>query len=191
MDPAHRAASKYGTYIEATGAKADFAEAMTTWVPVAHALLVETARSYNRTTTYKELTDLVQTRSGIRTKMLIGHWSGRLLEAVAVRSADAGEPPLTSLCVHQDGTVGEGYRSAPKSVESNPASDVDDLAAAHRLLCYRRYATDLPADGGVPTLTQKVAATRSKRTKDTERRRAVCSVHFMELSATGVCPECD
>ncbi|WP_281873128.1 hypothetical protein [Brachybacterium paraconglomeratum] len=183
--------SEHGTYFEADGAKAQFADALAAWVPIAHEVLVQTAGNYNRTTTYKELTDVVQELSGIRTKMLIGNWSGKLLEKVAVRAAEASEPPLTSLCVHQDGTIGDGYSRAPKSVSSDPGTNVEDLAAQHRLLCYRRYADDLPADGGAPTLTAQVIEARSRHGKTGAKPRAICPVHFMELPATGVCAECE
>lgn len=183
--------SEHGTYFEDDGAKAKFADAMAAWVPIAHEVLVQAASTYNRTTTYKELTDVVQERSAIRTKMLIGNWSGKLLEQVAVRAAEADEPPLTSLCVHQDGTIGEGYARAPKSVPSDPDTAVDDLAAQHRLLCYQRYADDLPADGGTPTLTHQVVESRARHAKTQVRQRAICPVHFMELSARVVCGECE
>lgn len=183
--------SKHGTYFESDGTKAKFADALSAWVPIAHEVLVQTAGNYNKTTTYKELTDVVQERSGIRTKMLIGNWSGKLLEQVAVRAVDAGEPPLTSLCVHQDGTIGAGYVLAPKSVPSDPNTDVEDLAAEHRLLCYRRYADDLPSDGGAPTLTPQVIESRSRHVKPGVKQRAICPLHFMELPASGVCAECE
>lgn len=187
--------SEHGTYFEADGSKADFADAMAAWVPIAHEVLLQTAGTYNGTTTYRELTDVVQHRSGVHTRMLIGNWSGKLLEKVAVRAAEAGEPPLTSLCVHQDGTIGEGYRRAPKSVAGDPDTHVDDLAAYHRLLCYRRYADDLPADGGIATLTPQVVQARARRANrertPAAKQRDVCPVHFTEPSATGACDKCD
>lgn len=183
--------SEHGTYFEADGTKAKFSDALAAWVPIAHEVLVQTAGNYNQTTTYKELTDIVQERSGIRTKMLIGNWSGKLLEQVAVRAKEAGEPPLTSLCVHQDGTIGAGYALAPKSVPSDPDTDVEDLAAQHRLLCYRRYAADLPSDGGAPTLTAQVVEARARQVKPGVKQRPICPLHFMELSASGVCAVCE
>ncbi|GAB3245293.1 hypothetical protein GCM10027562_01940 [Arthrobacter pigmenti] len=96
-----------------------------------------------------------------------------------------------SLCVHQDGTIGAGYAQAPKSVPSDPDTDVDDLAAQHRLLCYQRYADDLPADGGVPTLTPRIVESPARRAKTGLKQRDICPLHFMELSATGVCAECE
>ncbi|WP_218220338.1 hypothetical protein [Nesterenkonia sp. Act20] len=183
--------SKHGTYFVADGSKAEFTDALTTWVPIAHEVLINVAGKFNRTTTYLELTEVVQERSGIRTRMLIGNWSGKLLEQVAQRAADAGEPPLTALCVHQNGTIGDGYSRAPKSVPNDPNIDVEDLAAQHRLLCYRRYAVDLPADGGVPTLTPQVAKVRSQSRKAPAAQRGVCQKHFMEKAATGLCDQCE
>lgn len=181
----------HGTYRIDDGSKVEFADALAAWVPIAYVHLVETARHYNRWTTYLDLTEHVQEASGIRTRMLIGNWSGKLLEQVAQLAVDRGDVPITSLCVHQDGTIGAGYRRAPKSVTSDPDADVDDLAAAHRLLCYRKYAADLPADGGEAALTPKVAAARARRTPARPVSRPICPIHFVELSATGVCALCE
>jgi hypothetical protein len=38
--------------------------------------------------------------------MLMMHWIGQVLERVAERCGAFGEPSLTSLCVHQNGTIG-------------------------------------------------------------------------------------
>lgn len=181
----------HGTDSATNGTKSNFADALESWIPIAHKILTEVASEYNRTTTYSELTDAVQSRSGIRTKMLIANWSGKLLEGVAQRAADAGEPPLTALCVRQNGTIGEGYSRAPKSVLSDPNTDVEDLAAQHRLLCYQAYASDLPADGGVATLTPQVVKMRSLRSTTTVEPRAVCNIHFLEMSANGACGQCE
>jgi hypothetical protein len=135
-------AAAHGTYRVSDGSKVQFSDALDAWVPIAYDELLETARRYNRWTTYLDLTERVQEASGVRTRMLIGNWSGKLLERVARLAADTGEVPLTSLCVHQDGTIGPGYLRAPKSIPTDPATDVDDLAAQHRLLCYRKYAAE-------------------------------------------------
>lgn len=180
----------HGTYFTRDGSKAEFSQALETWVPIAHQQLKETARTYNRTTTYKEITEHVQTRSGIRTNMLISNWSGTLLERVAAASAKSGEPPLTSLCVHQDGTIGEGYAQAPKSVPHDPSLPVDELAALHRLWCYQRYAQDLPPDGGAPTLTPPLQA-KQRAAMASEKEPDICPIHFMARSGTGVCDECE
>lgn len=186
-----RVTVEHGTYRVADGSKVDFVDALSAWTPIAHEALIETARRYNGLTTYLALTEHVQEVSGVRTKMLIGNWSGKLLEQVAQLAADQGEPPLTSLCVHQDGTIGVGYRRAPKTVDSDPGADVDDLAAEHRLLCYRRYALDLPADGGSASLTPQVAQARARRLPRSRSPRPLCPIHFIELPATGICGMCE
>lgn len=139
-----------GTYREADHAAVPFAEAMDTWELIAYDFLVDVARNYNRWTTYGELTEHVQTVSGIRTRMRHGHWVGRLLTRVADRADADGDVPLASLCVRADGRIGDGYgRDAGLAI----VGDVDELAAKHRLLCYQKYAENLPRGGGEPTLT--------------------------------------
>ena len=180
-----------GTYRSSDLSPVDFSKALDLWVPLAYDTLIETARRYNGLTTYLELTEHVQQVSGVRTRMLIGNWSGKLLERVAQLAADSGEVPLTSLCVHQDGTIGVGYLRAPKSVDVESSADVDELAAAHRLLCYRKYAIDLPPGGGNPTLTPKLAEARARRVARSRPPAKLCPKHFIELSVTGVCSLCD
>ena len=70
-------ASAPGTYRVSDFSQVDFSEALDLWVPLAYESLVETARQYNRWTTYLELTEQVQQASGVRTRMLIGNWSGK------------------------------------------------------------------------------------------------------------------
>lgn len=181
----------HGTYRIADGSKVDFSEALDAWVPVAYEILLEVARHYNALTTYQELTQRVQETAGIRTRMLIGNWSGKLLERVALLAVEQTEVPLTSLCVHKDGTIGSGYQRAPKSVPSDESLDVDDLAAWHRLLCYRKYAADLPADGGQPTVTPQVAEARARRSATVRPPAPLCEKHFLRLSITGVCAMCE
>jgi hypothetical protein len=135
------------------------------WASVAYEKLKEVAHGYNSTIGYKELALDVQVVTGVKTNQLIMNWIGKVLEIVAQRAVDAEEPPLTSLCVHTDGTIGTGYEDAPKFVPATIPTDPDQLAAEHRLLCYQRYATDLPADGGRPTLTPQVTIRRRKDSK--------------------------
>jgi hypothetical protein len=168
-------------------------EAISRWAPVARDALLASAKEYHAVITYKELAALVQEVSGITTKQRLDYWIGGLLESVAITSKVRNEPPLTSLCVHQDGTIGPGYARAPKSTENDdPEVDVDDLAAHHRLLCYRAYAADLPRDGGTAALTPQVAAARARRRRsEPPAPRPICPIHSMELSATGVCAMCE
>jgi hypothetical protein len=179
-----------GTYRMADESPVAFAEALATWIPMAYDELLATARKYHAVVTYKELSEYVQECSGIRTRVLLTNWIGKLLEEVAVRAKVNGAPPLTSLCVHQDGTIGPGYARAPKSVNDSPGEDIEYYAAEHRLLCYREYADDLPADGGEPALTRAEAARRARRAAQQPVSRPVCPDCFTLLPATGTCDYC-
>jgi hypothetical protein len=180
-----------GTYRVADGTRVEFADALATWVPLAYDELVATANKYNAYVTYLELSERVQEVSGIRTRMLLTNWIGKLLEQVATRAKENGEPPLTSLCVHQDGTIGHGYARAPKAVIDTPGEDIEYYAAQHRLLCYQKYAADLPADGGNPALTKAESQRRARKAAQEPVRLAVCPIHFTEVSASGRCDFCE
>src|SRR3712207_8305122 len=85
---------------------------ITVWTHEARERLIETAGSYHAVITYGELAEDVQARSGLRTKQLPWHWIGEVLGAVADDCARRDEPILSALCVHRDGTVGDGYAKA-------------------------------------------------------------------------------
>lgn len=138
------------------------AEALVQWASVAYEELKNVALTYNRVIRYAELSQLVQGATGITTDMLMQHWIGEVLELAATRALDSKEPPLTALCVHADGTIGPGYDRAPKSEQASAAVDIELRAAEDRLLCYQRFAVDLPEDGGTPTLTPEVELQRRK-----------------------------
>ena len=180
-----------GTYRVADGTRVQFVDALAAWIPYAYDDLLATARKYHAYVTYLELGEHVQERSGVRTRMLLTNWIGQLLEQVAIRAKANGEPPLTSLCVHQDGTIGPGYARAPKSVADTLGEDIEYYAAQHRLLCYQKYATDLPADGGHPALTKAEEQRRARKVPQEPIQRPMCPVHNIELPATGRCDECE
>lgn len=92
------------------------------------------------------------------------------------------------MCVRQDGTIGDGYATAPKSVADEPGDDIEFYAATHRLLCYRAYADDVPADGGEPAVTAQEAGRATKA--QPAPKPAICPVHFVALPATGRCDDC-
>ena len=70
-----------GTFRLSDGSNVEFAQALELWMPLAYDALIETAPRYNRWTTYLQLTEHVQQVSGVRTRMLIGNWSGKLFRA--------------------------------------------------------------------------------------------------------------
>lgn len=179
-----------GIYRVADGSRLSQADALQEWVPVAFDELIATAHTYNAYVTYKELASRVQTVTGIRTRVLITNWIGKLLEEVAIVATDRGEPPLTSLCVRKDGSIGDGYARAPKSVDDQPGADIEMYAAEHRLLCYRKYATDLPPDGGAPNLTPAEYERRARRHPPVELAPVTCPNCFVVVPLTGVCSDC-
>lgn len=185
--------SEPGTYRESDGSAIDFSAALAAWTGAARAALVRTARRYRATISYKELAEEVQAVSGIRTKMLPWHWIGRVLGAVARESHQRGEPLLSALCVHEDGTIGEGYGKAIVENQGPPIpNDLDMHAAAERLKCYRFFGATLPADGGAPALTPQVARRRQREQLrvDVRRDRPICPSCHLMLPVTGQCDAC-
>ena len=179
-----------GIYREADDSRVAQAEALCAWTPIALEELIATARTYDAVITYKELALRVQDASGIRTRVLITNWIGTLLEQVAILAKERAEPPLTALCVRHDGTIGDGYLRAPKSVADQPGADIEMYAAEHRLLCYQKYAKDLPADGGSPRLTLAVERRRRAQKAVSAPEPVTCPNCFVTLPTTTVCDYC-
>ncbi len=177
-----------GTYRAADGSAVPFPDALGAWSDAALPALIDSARVYNGVITYSELGEEVQERTGIRTRMLLMNWIGQVLEKVAAECYRRGELQLTALCVHQDGTVGDGYAGAVGRYGGGLPADPELHAAEVRLICYRKYARDLPPDGGQAQLTRQEAARR--RAAAPPPPLAVCAVHHTALPRTGVCDDC-
>ena len=161
-------------------------EARSAWVPLARESLLQTAQTYNAYVTYRDLAEELQSKSGIRTKQLTHYWIGKVLGAVSHECHQLDEPLLSSLCVHQNGSVGASYGSALDETYGGPRPDDLDVAAAEeRLKCYGHFGAQVPADGGQPTLTPMLAATRKKRALATRAKAAI----EVEVER-GICPEC-
>lgn len=169
------------------------------WVPAGYRVLQDTAGRYGGYLTTGDLAARVQDETG-RSSGGRPTWIGQLLELVAMQAARTGDAPLAALCVQSDLGVGDRYerilaaagRVLPQGV------DVDDQAAEDRLECYRRYAADLPDDGGQP---RRLARTPRSRTTSADARPArnrtperpapaVCPTCFVQLPATGLCDTC-
>jgi hypothetical protein len=177
-----------GTYRVSDSERVDFADALEIWVPLARERLIEVAGRYHAVVTHAELAARVQGLSGIRTRWAVPKWIKWLLEGVATQGK-SDEPPLTSLCVHHDGTMGKLY---PQVGAPPRGTDIEMYAAEHRLLCYQRYASDLPPGGGVAVLTPQVIARRTpKSTKREEPEPDRCPVHHTSLPASGQCDYCE
>jgi hypothetical protein len=181
-----------GTYREIDGAPVAFADAVEAWAAAARQALIDTSRRYNQVITYGELGEEVQQRSGIRTRMLLTNWIGRVLGQVAAASQRSSHILLTPLCVHRDGTVGAGYAEAVKMVEGAEPEDIEIHAAGTRLIAYRKYATDLPPDGGEAILTPQEAGRRNARAsaRAAQRPASICPSCHTVLPASGRCDYC-
>lgn len=181
-----------GTWREASQVGSEVAR--TAWAEAARPVLLGAARRYNSVVTYKELAAEVQRGTGIRTKQLMHYWIGDVLGRVSATGFRRGEPLLSALCVDAEGSVGAGYAIAVRENYGTTPGDPDDHAAHERLNCYRHFgASDLPADGGRPALTPKLAASRERvrKAKAAERPARLCPNCHTALPATGQCDYCD
>lgn len=170
-------------------------DALDAWEPFAVDLLKDTARTYNGFVTYKQLGDDVQAQSGVKHDGLLTNWIGGLLGRVINHCVGAHIPQLSSLCVKEDGTVGEGYRHAvgvDGHTDHVSLDELDDHAARTRLDCYRYFGAELPPGGGEPTLTPRAKATRDwkKAQAKLDEPPKVCQTCFVELPVTGICDAC-
>ncbi len=177
-----------GTYREVDGTAVPYSTAIDAWSDAALPVLMDTAHVYNAVITYKDLGQAVQERTGIRTRVLLMNWIGQVLERVAAECHRRGELQLTALCVHQNGTVGTGYTGAVGRYGETVPTDPELHAAEVRVTCYRKYAHNLPADGGRAQLTQQEAARR--RAVAPSQPVRLCPVHHIALPRTGLCDEC-
>jgi hypothetical protein len=124
-------------------------------------------------------------------RMLLTNWIGKLLEQVAIRAKANREPSLTSLCVHQDGTIGDGYARAE--------SRRRHTRRRHRILRGAAPPAVLPEARSRPARRRKPpsvdkgrsTATRARKAAQEPAHRALCPVHDTEVPASGHCDYCD
>ncbi len=168
-------------------------DALEKWIPVAFDRLVEVAKTYNGFITYKELTNAVQEATGVTHKAVLSNWSGSLLEPIVIRCRRENLPPLTALCVKEDGTVGDGYRAVLREAGlpiPTDLAELDDHAAIARLQCHQFFGAALPPGGGEPTLTPRARAARERKKVTEPQPPKLCPIHFIQLPATGICDSC-
>jgi hypothetical protein len=155
------------------------ADALTAWTPAAREVLLETARTYHAVVAPEVLAARVQESTGISTDQEPTAWIGRLRERVAADAQRRDEPPLAALC---------------------PLGSDDDAAAEDRLRCYREYALDLPADGGVPARVRvapvrretraRSSAPRPRPSAEPRLREVTCTSCFMIVAVRETCSSC-
>ncbi|KAA1420158.1 hypothetical protein FE697_019755 [Mumia zhuanghuii] len=171
------------------------------WAKSARDVLAETARKYGGDVTDEQLAAEVQRRTGVKTRVHVATWLVEVLDEVATDAHKRGEPALTALCVRESGRVGDSYRDVVSRLTGTPIPDGERHAAEQRFACYQRFGATLPADGGRPMPSRRVAASTSKPSTSKPVRRApapakverpvvVCPQCFMAVPATGVCDSC-
>lgn len=182
-----------GTYRVSDGSHVDFSAAISAWTSAALCVLERVAHSYHATISYKDLGDQVQEARGIRTRVLLMNWIGQVLDGASRESHRKGQPMLSALCVHSDGTVGAGYGEAVAENYGRPPADLDMHAAEERLRCYQYFGADLPLCGGTPVLTPQVAARRARaaaQAKVQAPERSYCPRCHIALPVSGICDYC-
>lgn len=186
-------------------------DALHAWVPIAYQALKDVASTYQATITREQLAARVQDEAEIAATLPQHSWLPKVLELCAAQAAKKGEPPIASLCLRADGTVGAMYPRMPKAaivtgVEEATGTtlvaldgDVDLYAAEHRLLCYRTFAPGVP-DNAVACLPDELAQRRERARNRAEKRKAnekaeaprpVCMSCFTQLPASGICGNCE
>ncbi len=183
-------------------------EAVRSWAAEAHELLIRVGSRYNKVIGQSELVSRVQELTGVRTDVPSAEWFPKLLQLIVHRCHATGEPPLTSLVVNPlDGAVGVAYAEVLKlqGLAASNALAREKHAAAARLDCYLRYASDVPANA-TPQITQQVLrATTPVRPRSTTPRtprppakpdvpdkplNRVCPTCFLETPLSGECQNC-
>jgi hypothetical protein len=178
----------------ADGEEVAFADARVEWAKVAYDVLRDTAGRYGDYVTYSTLSEKVQAQSGIATRLLTRNWVGKVLDTVAERCQQAGEPQLTALAVKTaDETVGDGYGYVLELAGKPLPDDLQMHAAEARLECYEFYGATIPRGGGRATLTKKVA--RVREVAAAKRREEIppvlCVNCNVQVPKSGRCDECD
>jgi hypothetical protein len=182
-----------GTFRESDESPVPMADAKLAWADVARSVLERVATKYDARINYGELAEEIQDRSGIRTRMLMHYWIGDVLGTVSRGCHAAGEPLLSSLCVHQDGTIGDGYAIALAEAYGGEApADLEMHAAEERLKCYRYFGADVPAAGGRPRLPRQIESRRfalARRQRE-DTPPLICPTCNLALPKTGRCDNC-
>jgi hypothetical protein len=178
-----------GVPLDQNGQSVSMKVAQAAWSRASRPILVALAKQYGSFITYGELSREVQDATGITTTQQLNYWIGE----VAFDCREEDEPILSSLVVDANHLVGGGYETAAHSVYGPaPIQDLQMHAAEERLKCHLHFGAAIPAAGGAPTLTPRVA---ERRRREAKRRYAnqtprYCPNCFLQLPASGICGNC-
>jgi hypothetical protein len=180
----------------ADGSAVPYEDAIAAWTAVAVPHLEALAGNYGSFVTYSEFGEAVQEASGVKTKVLLHQWVGKVLTAITANADDPSAPMLTALVVRKDQGIGAGYAKAAGHRDGTVPDDPELHAARERLACYRAYGATLPSNGGEARFTPRVAAVRSGRLASGAARpdppkRPTCPTCFLSLPATNICHNCE
>lgn len=163
------------------------------WSEAAIPILEEVASVYGGYIRYKDLAEMLQDRTGLRTTTLLVNWIGKPLEGVIRYCLERDLPALSALVVHAtDGRVGEGFNEFLTKTGRDPVIDPLELewvAAKERLKCYEIWCPDLPV-GAEAKLTREYEEKTRPREAKAPRPRAVCQSCGILLPNTGQCDDC-
>lgn len=172
--------------------KVAWSDAIAEWTAAAVPILQRVASNYNGSITYEDLAERIQTETGIRTRVRLSNWIGKVLGPVQDETLTSGNPPLSSLVIQKHtGGVGAGYINHTHMEGYSDDTERQRAAAEDRLTCYRAYCQDLPEDAE-PQMTELYVCRHQPRKRDSRPRAevATCPRCHMALPASGVC-ECD
>ena len=143
-----------------------------TWSPIARRALEDVAGVYHRVVNYGELAEELQSASGIRTRQMIHYWIGDVLGEVSRQCHRNGEPLLSALCVHQDGSIGDGYAIALAEASKVPRPTTSRWPRRRNAFAATAISVLSLADGGRPALTPAIATQRTRRVPPSTGRAA-------------------
>src|SRR4051794_40530179 len=143
--------------------KAPWPVAVAAWVDAAEAILERVAATYGGSITYQPLAKQLFDETGYRTRMMLGHWIGKVLGPVQAATLSEGKPPLSSLVVRAEtGGVGDGYVNHEHPNGFASSAERQYAAAVDRLTCYRIYCDHVPEDAA-PQMTSLYIAKQTPR----------------------------
>ncbi len=201
-----------GYWRETDGSAVAAHEAEAVWADHALDVLRDVASRFGDQIDYAELSQQVQERSGVHTRVQVLTWIGGVLRRVMQATRASGEPSLSVLVIPKRGDA-----------------SAEAAWTTARMQCYRRYCADLPQDSPVLGVERSSAGTgvtgaagtraaggaggtrrpapstrragsrsgasttRKSPTRPAARQDAppaLCPRCFLALPATGVCDNC-
>lgn len=163
-------------------------EAIAAWTEAAVPILETVASHYTGSVTYEQLAEQLFETTGVRTKMLLSNWIGKVLGPVQGTTLAEDKPPLTSLVVTADGAVGKGYINHAHRHGFTADFERQEAAASDRLECYRVYCDHVPEDAR-PHMTALYLAKHTRQPKAVVQPK-ICPTCSMMLPVSGQCDDC-